>query len=42
MTYCEYCYHTETEICEVCGDHVVRTEKIFIQLLNNSDVELSK
>ena len=37
--YCEYCYRTETEICEVCGDHVVRTEKIFIQLLNSSDDE---
>lgn len=31
--YCEYCWRTETEFCEVCGDRVTHTEKVFIQLI---------
>lgn len=37
--YCDYCFRTETEICEVCGGHVAETEKIFIQVLDNPDEE---
>lgn len=36
---CDYCYSTETEQCEVCGDRVRVTKQVFIELLPNADEE---
>ena len=37
--YCEYCYETYLDNCEVCGDRVVELQHIYIEILPNADEE---
>ncbi len=30
---CSWCYHHETDICEVCGERVMSTEAVYIQVI---------
>lgn len=36
---CEYCYRNNTTVCEVCGDHVVTTTSLFIEILPDANEE---
>jgi hypothetical protein len=38
--YCHFCYHNDTETCEICGDRVSETTKVYIELLPNPSADL--
>lgn len=38
--YCDWCWHHELDICEVCGEHTDNTHRVYIQLAPNLDKEL--
>jgi hypothetical protein len=38
--YCHFCYYNDTETCEICGDRVSETTKVYIELLPNPPADL--